>query len=400
MAEIVDSYHAAVDRSSVPPPARAADTLDKLETNPHPFLAQLRVEEPVAWVKALRGWVITRRDDAISVMRDAETFTVDDPRFSTAQVVGPSMLSLDGPEHARHRAPFADAFRLRRVQRRFEESVTNQARDLVDGLAPTGHGELRRQLAGPLAVAVIADALGLRDVEASTVLGWYDAIVNAVDQISSGEEPGTAGSEAFGSLGNAVERSIGAGDSLLTEAASQLSVTEVVSNAAVMMFGGIETSEGMTANLLWHLLTNPDQLEAVQADRDLLNNAIEESLRMEPAAGRVDRYATRDVELRGTRIPAGDLVIVSLTGANRDPEIFEDPDRFDVMRENASDHLAFAVGPHVCVGMHLARLETRAALEAVFDRLPGIRLDPPGQDGPRGLIFRKPPTVEVSWDTA
>lgn len=372
-------------------------TLDALETDPHPFLAQLRAEEPVAWVEALQGWVVSRRDDAVAVMRDSATYTVDDPRFSTAQVVGPSMLSLDGPEHARHRAPFADAFLRRDVHRQFEDSVIAEAQRLVSAFAPTGHAELRRQLAGPLAVAVIADALGLRDVETSTVLNWYDAIVNAVDQISSGEDPGSAGSEAFDSLGNAVEASIGTGESLLTKAAHHLEIREVVSNAAVMMFGGIETSEGMTANLLWHLLTNPDQLEEVRDDRSLRANAIEESLRMEPAAGRVDRYATREVELRGAQIPAGDLVIVSLTGANRDPEVFDDPDRFDIHRENASDHLAFAVGPHVCVGMHLARLETRAAVDAVLDELPGIQLDPPGQEGPRGLIFRKPPTVEVSW---
>ena len=125
-----------------------------------------------------------------------------------------------------------------------------------------------------------------------------------------------------------------------------------------MMFGGIETSEGMTTSVFWHLLTNPDGLAAVRADRSLGANAIEESLRLEPAAGRVDRYATADTELAGAAIRKGDLVIVSLTAANRDPATFPDPDRFDLARPNARSHVAFAQGPHACIGSHLARLET------------------------------------------
>ena len=116
------------------------------------------------------------------------------------------------------------------------------------------------------------------------------------------------------------------------------------------MFGGIETGEGMTTNLFWHLLTNPDQLAALRADRALGANAVEELLRLEPAAARVDRYATIDTELDGTAIPRGDLVIVSITAANRDPAAFPDPDAFDITRANARTHLAFAHGPHACVG--------------------------------------------------
>src|SRR4029453_3334269 len=116
------------------------------------------------------------------------------------------------------------------------------------------------------------------------------------------------------------------GDCVMPGATTPLAQAEVVSNAAVMMFGGIETSEGMTTSLFWHLLSNPAALEEVRADRELASNAIDESLRLEPAAGRVDRYATRDVDLDGASIRRGDLVIVSLTAANRDPSFFVDPD--------------------------------------------------------------------------
>jgi len=188
------------------------------------------------------------------------------------------------------------------------------------------------------------------------------------------------------------------GDGVLAQATATLTPGEIVSNAAVMMFGGIETSEGMTTTLFWHLLTNSAQWEAVQVDRSLAANAVDESLRLEPAASRVDRYATADTELAGAAIRKGDLVIVSLTGANRDPATFPDPDTFDISRPNSRSHLAFAQGPHACVGLHLARMETQAALDAVLDRWPGLRLAD-GATPPTGVIFRKPRSLPVQWVT-
>jgi cytochrome P450 len=138
----------------------------------------------------------------------------------------------------------------------------------------------------------------------------------------------------------------------------------------------------------------------VGADPTRLTGAVEESLRLEPAAATIDRYATRDVELGGAPIEAGELVTISIAGANRDPDAFPDPDRFDVLRDNAGRHLAFAGGPHVCIGMHLARLEAHTAIGQVLERLPGLRLDPDRPAAPRGLVFRKPPALHVLWNGA
>jgi hypothetical protein len=153
-----------------------------------------------------------------------------------------------------------------------------------------------------------------------------------------------------------------------------------------MMFGAIETTEGMITNALLHLLSTGTAPAA---------EALEESLRFEPAAAVVDRYATRDVTIGGARISAGDQVTVSITGANRDPGVFADPDRFDPHRPNAHKHLAFAHGPHFCVGAHLARLETRAAVRAVFT-LPGLTLAAVPE--PRGVVFRKPAALRARWE--
>jgi cytochrome P450 len=389
-------------------PLGQAITRADLESDPHPLLARLRSNEPVSWLSALNGWLVTRRDLALRVMRDAVTFTVDDPRFSTARVVGPSMLSLDGAEHARHRAPFAPGFNRAAVSALLGAFAEAQADSLVERLRPAGAADLRRALAGPLAVTVIAKALGLAGTEPATVLSWYLGIVGAVSALtgqpggSQAGPPDTAvagGAEAFASL-SASLRDVIVGDrgSLLAQAADGgLRADEVISNAAVLMFGAIETTEGMIANTLVHLLASPEQLTLVRRDRSLVPAAVEESLRLEPAAALVDRYATADVRLAGADIQRGDLVSVSLAGTGRDPAVFTEPDVFDVRRPNVHQHLAFAHGPHFCLGVHVARLEAVAAVQAALT-LPGLRLDPRSPCAPRGLVFRKPPELRAAWD--
>jgi cytochrome P450 len=164
----------------------------------------------------------------------------------------------------------------------------------------------------------------------------------------------------------------------------------------VLLFGGIETTEGMIANLLLHLLSDPALPAAVRDDPVLLDAAIEESLRLEPAAATVDRYATCDVTIGGVGIRRGDLVVVSLAAANRDPAVFADPDRFDPHRSGLRKQLAFAQGPHVCVGLHLARLQTRCAALNVL-ALPELTLDAGRSTAPTGLVFRKPSAVWARW---
>ena len=378
-------------------------TIAELEGDPHPAFARLRAERPVCWVPDLDGWLITRRDLVLEAMRDDATFTVDDPRFTTGRVVGPSMLSRDGSEHDRHRRPFTQPFRRQAVQERFSERVAEEVDRLVDGFEADGRAELRTAFAAPLAAAIAAHALGLDRVPTEAVLGWYASIVGAVTAVSAGGPMPDSGRRGFAALAAAIEPELDrdARSSLVAAAAAgagQLERHEVVSNAAVLLFGGIETTEGMIATTIAHLLSDPEQLALVRADPPLLAGAVEESLRLEPAAATVDRYATRDVEFGGATIASGDLVLVSIAAANRDPAVFERPDVFDVRRA-PNRHVTFAAGPHVCIGMHLARLEAHTAVEQLLTRLPALRLAD-GHDPPRarGLVFRKPPAVHAVWE--
>ena len=377
---------------------------------------------------ALGGWLVTSYATAVAVMRDSRTFTVDDPRFSTARVVGPSMLSLDGAAHARHRAPFFSAFHRGAAAARLGESAKTEAARLVAAIRPDGAAELRQAVTGPLAVSVVAEALGLRHLGPEEILSAYARIAGGVTSLSgdqnpagapaaaAGEPPDPDAAGAFAQLAAGLRAAIenspngnrggaggqpgAGGPTVLADAvrSGDLTTPEVISDAAVVMFGGIDTADGMIANAVLHLLSDPGQLELVRVDPRLVAAGIEESLRLEPAAALLDRYATRDAAIGGATIRAGDRVSVSLAAANRDPAVFRDPDRFDIFRSNAGRHLAFAHGPHFCIGATLARAETHAALNELL-ALPRLRLDPARPAAaPFGLVFRKPPALHVTWD--
>lgn len=362
----------------------------------HDALHRLRAQAPVSWVDAIDGWLVTGRDAAVRVLRDAATFTVGDPRFSTGVVVGTSMLSTDGAEHQRHRAPFASGFTARSAAD-FASRLDELVADVVDDVASFGSAELRTELAGPLAVRVIADVIDLAGATPDDVLGWYRSIVDGVNDVTMGRPVSGATTSSFADLGRAVRATVTAGSTLLGEPAAQLSEPEVIANTAVLLFGAIETSEGMTANALWHLLSVPGVAEAVRSEPALVDRLVEESLRLEPAAAVVDRYATEAVTFDGAAIERGDLVRVSLAGANRDPDHFEEPDRVALDRPNANRHLTFVVGPHACLGVHLARAQTASVIRRLLAVAPGLQLDADRSEAPTGLIFRKPERLTATW---
>ena len=392
-------------------PVGAAITLADLDHDPHRGWRDLRDSEPVSWLPALNGWLVTRHDLAVAVMRDSAAFTVDDPRFSTARVVGPSMLSLDGAEHGRHRAPFTRGFSRGEIHARLAAFVTAESDRLVAAMRPAGAADARRSLAGPLAVAVVAEALGLGDTDPAMVLDWYGAIVGSVSDLAAepwgGRCRGRGGVRLAERALYAVIGAVDGPSSLLADAAGAragdgdtgLSTPEAISNAAVIMFGGIETTEGMIGNAILHLLSHPGQLALVKRGREPRAQCGRGVLRLEPAAAVVDRYATRDVRLGGAAIRRGDLVTVSLAG--RGPRSGGLP-RSRCVRRPPSER---AGEP---------RLRPRPALlpgrppgqaggpggGPSRPRLPGLRLDPDRPAAPRGLVFRKPPSLHLLWDPA
>lgn len=360
----------------------------------HVTLHELRAASPVLWLRDLSCWLVTDREHAVEVLRNAETYTVDDDRFSTGQVVGPSMLTSDGADHARQRTPFARAFGARSV-RGWRPHIESLASSLVGWIAHDGAGDLGEALARPLAVETIMHVLELGDTDADELSAWYVAIARGVDVVSDGFRLPKPSIDAMNGLRKRLLAAAKRPGSLLAVAGQGLSEDELASNAAVVLFGAIETSEAMTANALWFLLSSNGGMADV-ADEAVLAAAIEESLRLEPGAAVVDRYATHNTTLANAAIKRGDLVRVSLAAANRDPAWFDDPDRFDIHRSNATDHLAFVQGPHACLGAQLARIQTHAAVATCRDQLRDLALAADAEP-PSGLIFRKPKRLTATW---
>lgn len=242
-------------------------TLDELSGALHPVLHRLRASEPVSWVPALGGWLVTSRSGVLAALRDCAGLTVDDPRFTTARVVGPSMLSTDVTAHTRHRAPFARPFRPRATHARFAAAIAADARELIGPIAARGGGELRRELAAPLAARTMMRALGLEAIGADTLVAMYAEISAAVSALSAGAALPASGAAAADRLRDAVLSVMGHdGGSVLHAAAGtgELAAHEVASDAAVLLFGGIDTTEAMLLNALLALVREPDALDAVR----------------------------------------------------------------------------------------------------------------------------------------
>jgi len=178
----------------------------------------------------------------------------------------------------------------------------------------------------------------------------------------------------------------------------RLNDEEICSFLRLLLPAGAETTYRSSSNLLWGLLSNPDQLDALRADRALLPQAIEEGLRWEAPLIGILRTAAHDTEVEGVFVPAGSMVAVNIGSANHDEKYWENPELFDIFRP-PRQHLAFAWGPHMCLGLHLARMETRVAITQLLDRLPNLRFDPEIEPTPiTGAIFRAPNALHVTWD--
>jgi cytochrome P450 len=239
----------------------------------------------------------------------------------------------------------------------------------------------------------------MEGIGAEEVVGWYEAIVAAVDSVTVGSGVTEEGAEAFAELSNAVLASLDTSP-LLVAVRSDGSLTpqEISTNEAVLLYGGNVTGDGTNSLVIKHLLENDGLLQWAIDTPDLIGAVIDESLRFEPAAAAVDRYATRSSTIGGQEITRGDLVRVSLTAANRDPTMFPEPNVFDVDRANRAKHLTFARGPHSCLGIHLARAEASSVLGALVEGLhrPVLASDP--ATNPVGLVFRAPERVPVTWE--
>lgn len=380
----------------------ATVTIDQLASDPYSVFARLRSAEPVTWAPALGQWLVTSRDIGMEILRDHERFRTDEERSPIRDTFGPQMLSTEGEAQRRYKSACAPPFNARAVEESRPLVVTIVERNAAQ-LATGGAVELRTTYAAPIALETIARAIGLPESMDSQLRQWYEVFADALmnyERDAATRTRAQAAARAFAasiapSLAkpNESERSLLAG---LSRAHPRLlDDAEIASNALIVLFGGIETTEGLIANALWALLTHPRALESAHASESFLERCIEESLRWEPAVQTCTRYASLACTLHNAELPRGAVVQCMIGAMNRDPAHFANPDLFDPWRDESLAHTAFGFGRHFCLGAALARLEAQVAIRRLLMTFPSMRLDRERTVPPRGHEFRKPPALVV-----
>jgi len=340
--------------------------------------------------------------EAQQVLSDPETFSTQIYELIMGPVMGRTLLQMDGPEHRANRALVSPAFRTKLIARWETELVQLVVDELIDSFAGRGRADLVREFTFAFPVQVIARLLGLPRSDYPQFQRLSIELLNVVYDW----DRGIAASHSLGDYLAQVlaDRRRNPADDLISELAEaeidgeKLTDEEIYAFVRLMLPAGVETTYRSSGNLLVALLRDPESLARVTADRTLVPHAIEEGLRWEPPITSIVRSAVRDTTLGGVEIDAGMNVNISVAAANRDPARYDHPDVFDLDRTDIQ-HVTFGHGAHVCLGMHLARMETRVALGALFDRLPNLRLDPDGEPPQiTGVAFRSPASLPVVFD--
>ncbi|MFF7312416.1 cytochrome P450 [Streptomyces sp. NPDC008137] len=394
------------------PPVRDWPALDLSGADFDPVLRQLMDEGPVTRIKLPNGegwaWLVTRYDDTRMV--------TNDPRFSREAVMDRQVTRLaphfipargavgflDPPDHTRLRRSVAAAFTARGVERVRERSRRMLA-ELVEEMLQDGPpADLTEAVLGPFPIAVICELMGVPAADRHDMHRWTQLILSSSHGAEVSEKAKQEMSSYFADLIGVREGSTGEDVASLLGAAlgrGEITLEEAVGLAVLLQIGG-EAVTNNSGQMFYVLLTRPDLADRLRAEPEIRPQAIDELLRWIPHRNAVglSRIALEDVEIKGVRIRAGDAIYVSYLAANRDPDVFPDPETIDFLR-SPNPHVSFGFGPHYCPGGMLARLESELLVDALLDGVPGLRLAVPAEEVPfrKGALIRGPEALPVTW---
>ncbi|MBN3453767.1 cytochrome P450 [Mycobacterium sp. DSM 3803] len=392
--------------------ATTGDTASLLR-DPYPVFAQHRARHGVFrgsvmdWSKTPESMLPEHQFAAVSfdavntVFRDGKVFNSKIYDSTIGLFIGPTILAMEGKAHRDHRNLVSAAFKTRSLARWEPEIVRPICERLVDEFLAAGTADLVRDFTFEFPTRVISTLLGLPEED----LPWFRR--RAVELISYTVKFRRA-FEASEALKNyfleQIERRRSTptddiiGDLVTAEIDGEKLTDEAIySFLRLLLPAGLETTYRSSGNLLYLLLTHPDQLAAVQDDRELIGPAIEEGLRYETPLTTVQRSANQDTELEGVAVPAGAVIDVCIGSANRDEKRWDRPEKFDIFRKRVP-HITFAAGVHTCMGLHLARMETRVALESLLGRVTNLKLVTDDDPHIVGQPFRSPTAIPVTFD--
>jgi cytochrome P450 len=327
-------------------------------------------------------------DAVVDVLRRSDDFASAPFYAGMNESIGQSVIGMDEPEHRRMRSLVQPAF-ARRVMEEWKRAIIRPIVDEhIDRIAPLGGADIYQEVGSKVPVHTIAAAIGLPTEDRDQFFEWAVAMTLSTTTLQARQDASHALGDYIAPL-IATRRHQPSDDLLSTLAQATvpddvgegvdrrpLSDEEINAFVRILVVAGSGTTFRGYGSLMYHLLTHPDLLDAVRADRSLVHNAVAEALRIEQPLATIGRVTTRPCSLAGQEIPAEGYVEVSVSAANHDPDLFPEPERYDIHRAHLERHIAFGFGIHRCVGAHLAEAELSVMLERTIDRLPGLRLDP------------------------
>jgi cytochrome P450 len=368
-------------------------------TDPHLLFRRMRREDPVHCSRTLGAWLVTRYDHVVQAFRDTRLggdrirFLIDGQLGARGRGVVPDferiergmMINKEGPEHLRLRRLVQYVFapdRLHAARPRIQKVVDG----LLDRAGASRRLDVRADYAEPLPTLVICELMGVSAEDGPALRHWSEAkgrfrgrSHGNIDAVARAANDATLNLERY-FLALAEERLRRPGDDLVSVLAAgheegRLTAAEVSAQCQLLFSAGHQTMIDLLCNAVHALLSHPGQLRGLRDDPSLVGPAVEEVLRYDPPVSFLHRVAAADLEVGGRAIRQGQVALLGVAAANRDPAVFADADRFDIRRAG-KPHVAFATGAHACLGMGLARLELEVALLTLFRRFPYLRLDP------------------------
>jgi cholest-4-en-3-one 26-monooxygenase len=372
-------------------PVDLSDSRSFVPGVPHSYLAYLRRHDPVHWQEEAAGpgfWAVTRYADCVTVNREWERFSsaargtmpFEMPDEDIEQQ-GLMMLNMDPPLHTRYRRLVNKGF-TPRIVRDLEESIHRQADTILDEVIEAGEADFVTQISAELPLRVIAELLGVPPEDRHRMFEWSNRMVGNEDPeyqleadmaLAAAAELYAYAAALFGHKRADPHQDLMSVLTTVEVEGEQLSDLELELFFLLLTVAGNETTRNLMSGAMHAFFQHPDQWQRLLADRELLETGVEEMLRFVSPVMNFRRTAMADTELGGTPIAAGDKVVFFHVSANRDEEVFTDPDAFDVAR-SPNPHMAFGGGgPHFCLGANLARMEIRVMFEHLLDRLPDIR---------------------------
>lgn len=386
--------------------------------DPYPHFARFRREAPIFYAPKIDFWVVSRYEDVARIVKDHETYSntrVQEPmqplrpealrKLKEGVRVVPTTSTADPPGHRRTRAYASRAFSARRVAS-MEPLIRGITNGLIDGFEDEGRVDLVRRFAFPLPAQVIFGMLGIPEEDIEMIKDWcYDRLKLSFGRPAPEEQMPTVEkmTRLFGYLEDFVyEKAKNLADDYTSDllriaAEDDLKMEEVVSMVYSLSLAGHETTTNLISNGLRQLLLRPGLWDELREDPSLIDNAVEETLRFDTSVIAWRRTAKKPVEIAGVEVPEGVRILLLLGSANHDESVFENPEEFDIRRENANKHIAFSHGIHFCLGAPLARLEARIALELLTQRLPDLRPEAQRFEFPANAQFRGPTKLWAGW---